>query len=70
MTGHLVGDLQPERIPGGGASHTQLLDYRFILPPTQELQINYSFPACASHVRIGMAGFSKVPNFYMQMRQH
>jgi len=70
MIDHLVGAFEPERLAGVGASHAQLFDDRFILPPTQELKINYSLPACASNVRLGMTGFSKVPSFYMQLRQH
>ena len=70
MIGHLVGAIEPERLADGGASHAQLFDERFILPTTHEFIINYSIPACASHVRLGMTGFSKVPTFYMQQRQH
>ena len=70
MIGHLVGALEPQRLAGGGASHTQLFDDRFIQPPTQELKINYSFPTCAIHVRLGMTGFSKVPTIYIQQQQH
>jgi len=61
---------EPERLAGGGAGHAQLFDDRFVLASPQELKINYNFPACATHVRLGMTGFSNVPTFYMQLRQH
>ena len=64
------GALEPEDLAGGGASYTQLFDDGFILPATQELKMNHSFPACTNHVRLGMTVLSKVPNFYMQLRQH
>jgi hypothetical protein len=70
MIGNLLCALEPERHAGRSASHTQLFKGRFILPTTQELKIYYSFPACVSHVRLGMTGFSKVHTFYMQLRQH
>jgi hypothetical protein len=64
MIGHLVGALEPELLAGGGASHAQIFDDRFILPHTQELKI--SLPACARNVRLGITGYSKVPTFYMR----
>jgi hypothetical protein len=70
MIGHLVGALEPEGIAGGGANYTQFFEDSLILPPPQKLKINYSFPACTSHVRLGMTGFSKVPTFYMQLRHN
>ena len=63
MNSHLVGAPEPERLPGGGVSHAQIFDDRFVLPGPQELKINYSLPACASNVRLGMTGFSKVTTF-------
>ena len=64
MISHLVGVLEPEGLAGRRASHAQLFDDRFLLASQQELKINYSFPACTSHVRLGMTGFSKIPTFY------
>ena len=55
MIGHVVADLEPERLAGRSARHAQ---------HSQEVKINYSFPACASHIRLGMTGFSKIPTFY------
>jgi hypothetical protein len=40
MISHVVGVLEPVRLPGGGAGHAQLLDERFVLTPLQELKIN------------------------------
>jgi hypothetical protein len=45
MIGNILGALEPERLAGVGASHTNLFKERFIPPPPQELKINYSFPA-------------------------
>jgi hypothetical protein len=70
MIVHLVGSLEPEGFAGCRASYTQFFDDSLILSTAQELKINYSFPACKSHVRLAMTGFSKVPTFYMQLRQH
>jgi len=67
MIKHLVGALEPEHLAGGGASHAQLLDDRFVLTSPQELKINYSLLTCASHVTVVTTGFSKVPTFYMQL---
>jgi len=70
VIGHLVGALEPERFTSCRASYTQFFDDSLILSTAQELKINYSFPACTSRVRLGMTGLSKVPTFYMQLRQH
>ena len=70
MIGHLVGALEPERFTSCRASYTKFFDESLILPPTQELKINYGFPAYTSHVRLGMTGFSKEPTIYMLLRQH
>jgi hypothetical protein len=70
MIGHLVGALEPEHLAGRGASHAQLFDDRFFLASPQELRTIYSLPACASNVKLGMLGFSKVPTFYMQLCQY
>jgi len=64
MIGHLVGALEPEGLSGRTASYTQFIDDSFIPSTAQKLKINYSFPACTSCVRVGMTGFSKVPNLY------
>ena len=70
MIGYFVGALEPEHFAGRSASYTYFFDDSVILPPAQELKINYIFPACTSHVRIGKTGFSKVPTFYLQLGQH
>jgi hypothetical protein len=70
VIGHHVGALEPERFTSCRASYTQIFDDSLIPSTAQELKINYSFPACTSHVRLGMTGFSKVPTFNMQLRQH
>jgi len=70
MIGHLVGALEPERFSSCRASYTQLFYDSLILSTAHKLKINYSFPAYTSHVKLGMTGFSKVPTFYMQLRQH
>jgi len=70
MIGHLVGALEPEGFAGCSAGYTKFFDDSLILSTAQELKVNYSFPARTSHVRLGMTGFSKVPTFYMQLRQH
>jgi hypothetical protein len=70
MISHVVEALEPERLASCSASNAQLLNDGFILPLPQKLKINYSFPACAIHVSLGMTGISKVPTFYMQLRQH
>ena len=57
MNGRLVGAFEPERFAGGGVCHAQLFDDRLALASPQELKINYSYPACARHVRLGMTGF-------------
>ena len=49
MIDHLVWALEPERLVGRSASHALLFDDRSFLPPTQELKINYGFPACVSN---------------------
>ena len=36
-----------------------LLDNRLVLPPPQKFKVNQDLPTCASHVTIGMKGFSK-----------
>jgi hypothetical protein len=70
MIGHLVGALEPESFADCQASYTKFVYDSLILPPAQELKINYSFPACTNHVRLGMMGFLKVAKFYMQLRQY
>jgi len=70
MIGHLVGAVEQLRFVGRSASYTHFFDDSFILSTGQELKINYSFPACTSHVILGMTGFSKVPTFHMQLRKH
>ena len=70
MISHLVGALEPEHFAGSGDGHAQLFDDRLDLTSPQELKINYSLRVCASQVRLGMTGFSKVLTFYMQLRQH
>jgi len=70
MNSHLLGAPKREYLAGGCAGYAQLIDDRFVLTSPKELKINYSLSKCASHVRLGMTGFSKVPAFYMQLRQH
>jgi hypothetical protein len=70
MIGHLVGALEPERFNGCRASYTNFFDDSLILSTAKELKNNYSFPACTSLVRLGMTGFSKVPTFYIKLRQN
>jgi len=68
--GHLVGALEPECFTGRSASCKQFFDDSVLLSIAHELKINYSFPVCTSHFRLGVTGFSTVPTFYKQLRQH
>jgi len=61
MISHLLGAIKPERLAGLGACHAKLFDDRFVLTSPQELKIHFIFPACASHFRLGMTEFTKVP---------
>ena len=70
MIGNFGGALEPERFADRRATFTQFFDDSLILPTAEELKINYSFPARASHVRLEMTGFSNVPTFHLQLRQH
>jgi hypothetical protein len=69
MIGHLVGALEPEVLAGRGASYT-VLCRQFHSAARARNQNQLQLPACTSHVRIGMTGFSKVLTFYMQLRRH
>jgi len=61
MIGHLVGAFEPERLAGS------LTTVSFWFPRKNSKSITVSLLAPAI---LGMTGFSKVPTFYMQLRQH
>ena len=67
MFGHLEEVFEPERHAGCDDCHAHHIDDRFVLMSPQELKINFSLPACASHAKLGMTGFSKKPTFYVQL---
>jgi len=50
VIGHLVGRFGTERLGSYGTGHAQFLDYRLILPPTQELVIYNGLSTTHSHV--------------------
>ena len=59
MIRHLVGRFEPERLGSGGTGHTEFLDDRVILPPTQKLVIDNSLSTTPSHVKLGMIAIGK-----------
>ena len=52
--------LEMESPRGGGASHAEFLDDRFILPPPQELVIEHGLSTIPRHVRLGMIIIDKI----------
>jgi len=56
---YLVGRFETERLESGGTGHTELLDDRLILPPTQKLVINNGLSTIPSRIRLGMIGIGK-----------
>ena len=70
MIGHLLVRYETERLGRAGNGHTEFLDNRLILSPTQDLVIDNGFSTTPNHVRLGMIRLDKIPNFYRQLRQH
>ena len=70
MISHLVRWFQTERLGSGSTGHTEFLDDRLNLSPTQKLVIGNGLPTTPSHVRLGMTRIDKIPTFYRELRKH